>query len=124
MAAQITTVDEYIASCPDDVQEKLGEIRRRLRGAVPDAGETISYGIPTMTLHGRHLVYFGAWKHHIAVYPVPAADQALEQEIAPYRAGKGTLRFPLRKPIPYDLIERLAPTRAVQRRARPAAFTG
>ncbi|HXL19619.1 MAG TPA: DUF1801 domain-containing protein [Streptosporangiaceae bacterium] len=124
MAAQITTVDEYIASCPDDVQEKLGEIRRRLRGAVPDAGETISYGIPTMTLHGRHLVYFWAWKHHIAVYPVPAADQALEQEIAPYRVGKGTLRFPLRKPIPYDLIERLAPTRAVQRRARPAAFTG
>jgi len=115
MAAQITTVDEYIASCRDDVQEILGEIRRRLRGAVPDAGETISYGIPTMTLHGKHLVYFGAWKHHIAVYPVPAADQALEQEIAPYRAGKGTLRFPLRKPIPYDLIERLAALFAEQR---------
>jgi uncharacterized protein YdhG (YjbR/CyaY superfamily) len=115
MAAQITTVDEYIASCRDDVQEILGEIRRRLRGAVPDAGETISYGIPTMTLHGKRLVYFGTWKHHIAVYPVPAADQALEQEIAPYRAGKGTLRFPLRKPIPYDLIERLAALLAEQR---------
>jgi uncharacterized protein YdhG (YjbR/CyaY superfamily) len=115
MAAQVTTVDDYIASFPDDVQEMLGEIRRRLRGAVPGAGETISYGIPTMTLHGRHLVYFGAWKHHIAVYPVPAADPALEQEIAPYRAGKGTLRFPLRKPVPYDLIGRLAALLVEQR---------
>jgi uncharacterized protein YdhG (YjbR/CyaY superfamily) len=83
--------------------------------AVPEVGETISYGIPTMTLHGKHLVYFGAWKHHIAVYPIPAADVAFEQEIAPYRAGQGTLRFPLRKPIPYDLIQRLATLLAEQR---------
>lgn len=115
MAAQVTTVDEYIASCPDDVQEILAEIRRRLHGAIPEAGETISYGIPTMTLHGRRLVHFAAWKHHIAVYPVPAADPALEQEIAPYRASKGTLRFPLRKSIPYNLIERLAALLAEQR---------
>ena len=115
MASQITTVDEYIAACPADVQEMLGEIRRRLRGAVPEAGETISYGMPTMTLHGKNLVHFGAWKHHIALYPVPAADQALEQEIAPYRASKGTLRFPLRKPIPYELIQRLAALLAEQR---------
>lgn len=115
MAEQVTTVDEYMASRPADVQQMLSEIRSRLRSALPEAGETISYGIPTMTLHGKHLVYFGAWKHHIAVYPIPAADLALEQEIAPYRAGQGTLRFPLRKPIPYDLIQRLATLLAEQR---------
>jgi uncharacterized protein YdhG (YjbR/CyaY superfamily) len=115
MAEQVATLDEYIASRPDDVQEILREIRSRLRMAVPEAGEMISYGIPTMTLHGRHLVYFSAWKHHIAVYPVPAADIAFEQEIAPYRAGKGTLRFPLRKPMPYDLIQRVAALLAEQR---------
>jgi len=115
MAEQVTTVDEYIASRPADVQEMLSEIRSRLRTAIPEAGETISYGIPTMTLHGKHLVYFGAWKHHIAVYPIPAGDLAFEQEIAPYRAGRGTLRFPLREPIPHDLIQRLATLLAEQR---------
>jgi uncharacterized protein YdhG (YjbR/CyaY superfamily) len=123
MTAQAATIDEYIASCPGggqeiDVQEILREIRRRVRRAVPDAGERISYGIPTMTLDGRRLVYFGAWKNHIASYPVPAADTGLQQEIAPYRAGKGTLRFPLRRPVPYDLIERLAALLAQQRVAQ------
>ncbi len=68
-----------------------------------------------MTLDGKYLVHFAAWKYHIAVYPVPAADPGLEQEIAPYRAGKGTLRFPLRRPVPYDLIERLAALLVQQR---------
>jgi uncharacterized protein YdhG (YjbR/CyaY superfamily) len=107
VAAQFTTIDEYIGLFPEDVQLILGEIRRRIRKVVPGAGETISYQIPTMTLNGRHLVYFAAWKHHISVYPVPAADEAFERELAPYLAGKGTVRFPLGKPIPYDLIERL-----------------
>jgi len=120
MTAQAATIDEYIASCPGDgqdidVQAILREIRRRVRRAVPKAGETISYGIPTMTLDGKHLIYFGAWKNHIAFYPVPAADPGLEQEMAPYRAGKGTLTFPLRRPVPYDLIERLAALLARQR---------
>ncbi len=106
MAEQVTTVDEYIASRPEDVQQILAEIRRRLHGAVPEAGETISYGMPAMTLHGGRLVHFAAWKHHISVYPVPAAE---------YRASKGTLRFPLRKSIPYDLIERVAALLAEQR---------
>jgi uncharacterized protein YdhG (YjbR/CyaY superfamily) len=60
-------------------------------------------------------VYFAAWKHHIAVYPLPEVDEALDQELAPYRAAKGTARFPLSKPIPYDLIERLAALLVAQR---------
>jgi uncharacterized protein YdhG (YjbR/CyaY superfamily) len=74
---------------------------------VPAAGETISYQMPTITFNGRYLVYFAAWKHHLSLYPVPTADDAFEQELAPYRASKGTVKFPIGKPIPYDLIERL-----------------
>jgi uncharacterized protein YdhG (YjbR/CyaY superfamily) len=114
MAERFATVDEYIGSFPDDVQEILAEVRRTILRVVPDAGETISYHIPTMTLNGRHLVYFGAWKHHIAVYPVPA-DETLRAELAPYLAGRGTARFPLREPIPYDLIERLVARLAAER---------
>lgn len=115
MAGQAATIDEYIATRPQDVQAMLTQIRHRMHDCLPDAVETISYGMPTMTLGGRNLIHFGAWKSHIAVYPVPAADAALEQEIAPYRSGKGTLRFPIAKPIPYDLIGRLAGLLADQR---------
>ena len=115
MAKQTDTVDDYIGSRPEDVREILREIRRRLRSAVPDAGETISYGIPTMTLGGKHLIYFGAWKRHISVYPVPSGDPEMEQQLAPYRSGKGTLKFGLSKPIPYDLIARVGAALADQR---------
>jgi uncharacterized protein YdhG (YjbR/CyaY superfamily) len=115
VAGQIATIDDYINSFPDDVQIILREVRSRIRAAVPAAGERISYRIPAITLNGRDLVYFAAWKHHIAVYPLPAADDAFEQELAPYRSAKGTARFPLRQPIPYDLIERLAALLAAQR---------
>jgi len=115
VAEQFATIDQYIGSFPEDVQIVIREVRRRIRNVVPEAGETISYRIPTMTLNGRHLVYFAAWKHHISLYPVPAADEAFERELAPYLAGKGTVRLPLHKPIPYDLIERLV-TLLVQER--------
>lgn len=107
MADTFATIDDYISSFPEDVQIILEGVRRTIRKAAPGAGETISYQIPTLTLNGRDLVYFAAWKHHIGLYPIPTADEALEQELAPYRATKATLRFPLRSPIPYDLIERL-----------------
>lgn len=107
MADQFATIDDYIRSFPDDVQEILEEIRRTIRNAVPEAGEKISYQLPTITLDGKYLVYFAGWKHHISVYPLPEVDGAFERELAPYIAGKGTAKFPLDKPIPYDLIERL-----------------
>ena len=119
MAEQFATINQYIGSFPEEVQVVLREVRRRIRNAVPEAGETISYRIPTMTLNGRSLVYFAAWKHHISVYPIPAADEAFEQELTPYLAGKGTVRFPLNKPIPYDLIERLVTLLAQQRYGHP-----
>jgi uncharacterized protein YdhG (YjbR/CyaY superfamily) len=108
------TVNEYIGSFPGDVRILLEEIRRRIRSAVPEAAESISYQIPTFTLDGDAFVYFAGWKHHIAVYPIPAGDEAFEEELAPYRAAKGTLKFPLEQPVPYDLIERVAGLLATQ----------
>ena len=115
MATTFATVDEYIGSFPDDVRIILEEIRRRIRAAVPEAAETISYQIPTFTLDGSAFVYFAGWKHHVAVYPIPSGDEAFERELAPYRAAKGTLKFPLKQPIPFDLIERVAALLAAQR---------
>jgi uncharacterized protein YdhG (YjbR/CyaY superfamily) len=106
--AEFGTVDEYIATFPADVQEILQQVRQTILAVVPRSGEKISYQIPTITMDDQALLYFSGWKQHISVYPVPVADEALAAEIEPYRAGKGTLKFPLNKPIPYDLIGRLA----------------
>jgi uncharacterized protein YdhG (YjbR/CyaY superfamily) len=116
----MTTVDDYIASAPSDVQPVLHEIRRRMHRAVPGAGETISYGIPTITLDDSYLVYFAAWKRHISVYPIPETDDPVTEELAPYKASKGTLKFPLDRPMPYDLIELVAGRLLAQRRASGA----
>lgn len=99
-----TTIDEYIASFPLDVQAILHEIRTTMRTAAPNAEETISYQIPTLRLNGRYLVYFAAYKTHIGVYPVPTGDSELSEALSGYTAGKGTARFPLNKPIPFDVI--------------------
>ena len=119
MAGQWRTVVGYIGSFPDDVQAVLQEVRRRILSVVPEAGEKISYQIPAMTLGGKSLVHFAAWKHHLSLYPVPDADPAFAAELAPYLAGKGTLRFPLDKPIPGGLIERVVTLLAQQRHGQP-----
>jgi uncharacterized protein YdhG (YjbR/CyaY superfamily) len=108
MAQHFDTVDDYIPSQPGEVQGILQEIRRRALTVVPGAGEIISYGIPTITLDAHHVVYFAAWKHHISIYPAPNGDDGFERDIAPFRATKGTLKFPLGKPMPYELIEKVA----------------
>jgi uncharacterized protein YdhG (YjbR/CyaY superfamily) len=120
MAARFTTIDDYIDSFPEEVQDVLRQVRQTILAAAPaQAGQNISYGIPTITLDGRYLVYFAGWKHHVSVYPVPDGDASFEEVVAPYRAAKGTLRFPLREPIPYDVITRVT-SALVERRARPA----
>ncbi len=107
MTRQFATIDDYINSFPAEVQVILEQIRRTARTAAPAVGETISYAMPTITLNDKDLLHFAAWKHHIALYSIPAVDEAFEQELAPYRAAKGTVRFPLGKSIPYDIIARL-----------------
>ena len=85
---------------------------------VPTAGETIKYDMPTMTLDGTSLVHFAAWKHHISLYPMFYGDPAFEQDMAPYAGDKGTVKFPLREPIRYDLIARLVELLVAARTSR------
>jgi len=91
-------------------------VRRTIQAAAPGAKESISYQIPTFSLGGRPVVYLAGWKKHISVYPVPELDKELEPQLAPYLSGKGTAKFPLGKPIPYELITALVQRLAVQRR--------
>jgi uncharacterized protein YdhG (YjbR/CyaY superfamily) len=118
MPTVYTTVDEYIESFPDDVQDGLRRIRRVIREVLPEAGERISYGMPTATLDERRLVHYSGWKRHLALYPVPAGDEALARDLDPYRAGKGTLRFPLDRPLPEDLVRRVVMALADERASR------
>jgi uncharacterized protein YdhG (YjbR/CyaY superfamily) len=120
MAAEFATVDEYIDSFPDEVQERLRRIRQVIREVGPEAGERISYGMPTVTLDGKYVVYYSAWKRHLALYPVPGGDEALARDLHPYRTGKGTLRFPLDRPLPEDLVRRVVAALVTERpRPRP-----
>ena len=104
---QFTTIDEYIKTCPEDVQSILEKIRQTIRNAAPEAVETISYGIPTFNLDGKYLVYFAAWKNHIALYPIPSGIEAFKKELSQYKGTKGSVHFPFDKPIPYDLVEKI-----------------
>lgn len=112
MAAQFATVDEYIASFPAEVRPVLERLRAELRGAAPASVETISYGMPTISLDGRRLAYFAGWRRHVALYAVPPMADDLERQLAPYRGDKGALSFPYTEPMPYDLIRLVAHRRA------------
>ena len=112
---QFASIDDYIGTFPAEVRTGLEQVRQTVRTAVPDADETISYDIPTVTLDGRRLLHFAGWKHHLSVYPAPTGDDDLVRRLEPYRSGKGTLKFPLSQPIPYDLIGLLATRYSEQR---------
>ena len=114
-------IDRYVSGFPKDVQGILGKVRRTIRAAAPDARETMSYQIPTFTLDGKYLLYFAAYKKHIGIYPVPIGDADFNREISVYRAGKGTLQFPLNEPIPYGLITRIVQVRVKENAAKAAA---
>lgn len=105
-ATSPTAIDEYIARFPPDIQAILQQIRAVIRQAAPGATEKISYQMPTFYLNGN-LVHFAAFKKHIGLYPAPSGVEAFQEELAPYRKAKGTIQFPLDKPIPYDLIARI-----------------
>lgn len=106
MAAQFGSIDEYIGSFPEDVQEILQEVRRRIHGAAPGGTEKIGYNIAEITLNDKRSVYFAGWKSHISLYPAPGGDEALAAELAPYLTDKSTLKFKIKDPVPYVLIER------------------
>jgi uncharacterized protein YdhG (YjbR/CyaY superfamily) len=114
------TIDEYIAGFPSDVQAILEQIRMTIREAAPDAQEKISYQMPTFTLNGN-LIHFAAFKNHIGLYPTPTGIEEFKKELSGYEGGKGSVRFPLDKPIPFDLISRIVKFRAKEMLARAEA---
>jgi uncharacterized protein YdhG (YjbR/CyaY superfamily) len=109
-------IDAYIAFFPPNVRTILETIRSTIRQAAPDAQETISYSIPAFKGNGI-LVYFAAFKNHIGLYPPIRGDAKLEKAISPYAGPKGNLQFPLDRPVPYDLIQRIVKLRVDQDRA-------
>jgi uncharacterized protein YdhG (YjbR/CyaY superfamily) len=115
-----TTIDEYIAEFPADVQVILQKVRDVVKTAVPQATEAISYGMPTFKLEGN-LVHFGAFKEHLGFYPIPSGLEQFKAELAPYNGGKGSVQFPYNQPIPYDLISKIAQFRATENLEKAAA---
>lgn len=110
MAKQPTppSIDAYIAGFPAETQLILEDVRALIRATAPDATERISYEIPTFDMNGTYLIYFAGWKKYISMYPVSGRMvDAFGDELRPYRSGKGTVRFPLSKPLPKDLIRRI-----------------
>ncbi len=115
-----TNIDEYIALFPADIQEKLTKIREVVHQAAPDAVERIAYQMPTFSLEGN-LVHFAAFKNHIGFYPTPSGTEEFRRELAAYDGSKGTVRFPLDKPVPYELISRIVTYRVKENLAKAEA---
>lgn len=104
--SQFKTIDDYLETASPEVKTILEEIRRLIQAEIPDAKETISYQMPAFKLR-RIFIYFAGFKKHIGIYPPVKNDETLIKELLPYSGDKGNLKFPLDKPIPYELIARV-----------------
>ncbi len=102
--AKPTNIDEYIAGFPKEVQAILEQVRATVKQVAPDAEEAISYGIPTFRLNKTYLVYFAGFKNHVGFYATPTGHEAFQEELSVFKQGKGSVQFPLDKPMPLDLI--------------------
>jgi uncharacterized protein YdhG (YjbR/CyaY superfamily) len=111
-------MEKYIAGFPPEVQKVLNEYRDHIRKMVPDAEETISYGIPTFKLNGRNLVHFGGFKNHTSFFPGASGIEAFKNEFSEYKVSKGTVQFPLDKPLPLNLITRIVKFRIEEEMGR------
>lgn len=100
-------IDQYILQFPEETRDILNKIRALIKENVPDAIESIAYGMPAYKLNKKPLVYFAAYKTHIGFYATPSGHEAFKEELSKYKQGKGSVQFPLDQPIPYDLIVRM-----------------
>ncbi len=117
MKAKIESVDEYISAFPKNVQVILEKIRALIKKKAPDAFEGMSYGMPGYKTHGRTLVYFAAYDKHIGFYATPTGHRAFSEELSKYKQGKGSVQFPLNKPIPFKLISQIVEFRVMENAA-------
>src|ERR1700737_2968818 len=100
------TVDEYLSTLTENTKAKLQELRRIIKKTAPQAEELISYNMPAFKLHGM-LVYYAAYKEHIGLYPMPSGIEAFKKELSAYEGAKGSIKFPIDRPIPFDLITQI-----------------
>lgn len=114
VAPKPATVAAYLATFPAEVQRLLQQVRETIHQAAPEATESISYGMPAYKLNGRPLVYFAAFKHHLGFYATPTGHAAFAAELAGYKEGKGSVQFPLDKPLPLELISRIVQFRVTE----------
>jgi uncharacterized protein YdhG (YjbR/CyaY superfamily) len=114
-----SSVDEYIATADPQAKKALKDIRKTIKGAAPKAEEVISYQIPGYKYHGM-LVFFAAWKNHISLYPAPWKAEDLKKEMSAYEGSKGTIKFPLDKPMPLTLIKKMVKYRIRENEMRAA----
>ena len=118
------TIDEYLARVPDDKRAALERLREQIHAAVPDATETISYGLPTFKLDGRWLVAFGVARKHCSFYAGGAPLEAMAGELTDYRLWKGTINFPADRPLSADLVRKLIEVRIAEHRAHQIEDAG
>lgn len=117
----LRSIDEYIATFPADIQERLQAVRAAIKAAAPDARERMSYQMPAFALNGN-LVYFAAWKNHIGLYPASGdVPIAFKEQLSRYETSKGSVRFPLSEPLPLDLISEIVKFRVAENLDRLAA---
>jgi len=121
--ATLTSIDQYIALFPEDIQALLTQMRETIRAAAPEAIEKISYQMPAFYYHGN-LVYFAAFKHHIGFYPTASGTAAFQAELAGYKTSKGAIQFPLNQPLPLDLVRRIVAFRVSESAGKAAAVKG
>jgi len=114
-----TSIDAYIAEFPAETQTVLEEMRALVKRSAPDATESISYAIPTFDLNGRRLVHFAGYERHIGFYPTSSGIEAFEEELTPYKSGRGSVQFPLAQPLPAGLIRRIVEFRVAAAAGSP-----
>lgn len=117
MSTTASTIDQYIAQFPDDIQQRLQDVRATIIKAAPKATEAIKYAMPTFVYHGN-LVHFAAFKNHIGFYPAPTGITAFIKDLAPFEQGKGSVQFPLDKKLPLALITRIVKFRVKEMEER------
>jgi uncharacterized protein YdhG (YjbR/CyaY superfamily) len=118
MIESARSIDDYIATVAPPVREILETMRRAIRAEAPEAGEAIKYRMPTFTLHSRNLVHFAAFTHHIGFFPTASGVAAFADKLTAYKHAKGSIQFPLDRPIPYDLVAAITRFRVAEETAR------
>jgi uncharacterized protein YdhG (YjbR/CyaY superfamily) len=115
-----SSIDEYISEFPARTQKVLRELRALIAASAPGATETISYAIPTFTLHAKNLVHFAGYEKHVGFYPTPSGVAAFAEELKAFKGGKGSVQFPLGQPLPKDLIRRIVEFKVLENSSQRA----